>query len=908
MNQLQSPVVDHGVSIHTNAGRTSAGLTEAQVSSSRAAHGDNRITRQKPPGFLTQFFRNLNDPIIRILIGALAVNILFLFPDVDWYECGGIGLAIFISAFVSTLSEFGSGKAFAKLYETLGEKTYIVRRDGRETTVSIGDLVCGDVVLLKPGDIVPADGVLVFGEVRIDASSLTGESQPVDKTAVTAPVDPNQALSLEDPHTLFRGSAVCSGSGEMQLLAVGDHTVYGQVASQLQTEEMPSPLKERLTHLARSISRIGYVSAFFVALAHLIQAFYLDSGMNLSIMWARMQDFSFVWSECLSAVTMAISILVVAVPEGLPMMITVVLSSNMRKMMKNGVLVRKLVGIETSGSLSMLFTDKTGTLTTGKLTISSVRTGNGTVSTWDKLSGTYQRTLVQGAMLCDGSGNPTEQAIGQFLHLPKQKKIAPMGQIPFDSSRKYSAGYTDDVGCIRGAAELLLPHCHTWLDADGKVRTMDATLRQSLQTAIQEAANHCGRVLLQGQFSPVDFEKLKSEGLSSLSLTFVCLWVLQDEIRPHVQEAVAECQDAGIQVVMLTGDNEWTAAAIGLRTGILSPGWKLYDPALSVSYGDQLVLRGKELSRLPEEQLLVILPHIRIISRVTPTDKSRLVKAAQQLGHVVGMTGDGINDAPALKAADVGFAMGSGTDVAREAGDIVITDDNFVSIGKAILFGRTIFQSIRKFIVFQLIMNLSAVGVSLLGPLLGFEHPVTVIQMLWVNIIMDTLGSLAFAGEAPLASYMHQPPIQRKEPILTGDMLRQILLSAAYSIALCIGFFTSPIAWYRLGHGDMDIFLTVFFALFVFCGVHFAFTVRTPQIRLTNGLGQNRAFLVIMPAVAGIQLLIVYFGGSIFRTVPLDGETLLWCFLLSLTVLPVDALRKYICQRKDDHSNFKLSS
>lgn len=899
MNQIQSPPATHSIPV------SRVGLTGAQVLSSRAQKGDNRITRQKPPGFCTQFFRNLNDPIIRILIGALAVNILFLFPDVDWYECGGIGLAIFISAFVSTISEFGSGKAFAKLYETLGEKSYTVRRDGKEGIVSIGDLVCGDIVLLKPGEIIPADGVLVTGELQIDASALTGESRPVDKTVVTSPVDPTQALSLEDPHTLFRGSAVCSGSGEMVFLAVGDHTVYGQVASQLQTEELPSPLKERLTHLARSISRIGYVSAFFVALAHLIQAFYLDSGMNLSVMWARIQDLSFVWSECLSAVTMAISILVVAVPEGLPMMITVVLSSNMRKMMKNGVLVRKLVGIETAGSLSMLFTDKTGTLTTGKLMVSSLYTGDGTYTTWNEIPKKHQQCLSLGATLCGGSGNATELAIEKFLSA--KTKAVPLCQIPFDSNRKYSAGHDGTVGYIRGAAEVLLPCCHTWLDETGQVRSMDATLKQSLQDMIQEAASHSGRVLLQAQFSPEQFERLKKEGLTSLSLTFVALLVLQDEIRPHVEEAVAECQAAGIQVVMLTGDNEWTAAAIGLRAGILSPGWKLYDPALAVGFGEQLVLRGQELSRLPEEQLLAILPHIRIISRVTPTDKSRLIRAAQQMGHVVGMTGDGINDAPALKAADVGFAMGSGTDVAREAGDIVITDDNFVSIGKAILFGRTIFQSIRKFIVFQLIMNLSAVGVSLIGPLLGFEHPVTVIQMLWVNIIMDTLGSLAFAGEAPQSAYMHQPPIRRKEPIMTGEMLRQILLSSCYSIALCIGFLKSPLAWYRLGQGDMDVFLTVFFALFVFCGVHFAFTVRTPQIRLTTGLGQNRAFLVIMPTVAVIQLLIVYFGGSIFRTVPLPGETLLWCWLLSLTVLPVDALRKYICAKKD-HSNIKLSS
>jgi len=879
------------------------GLTKAEVLASRTTYGGNRITRHKTPGFLIQFFRNLNDPIIRILIGALILNILFLFPDVDWYECGGIAFAVFVSAFVSTVSEYSSGKAFAGLYAQLGEAAYDTLRDGQFSAVETGDLVCMDILRLRPGDLVPADGILLSGELQVDEASLTGESRPVSKAGslsagIKCPEEGTAELYFENPHALFRGSAVCSGEGMFLVLRVGDDTVYGQVASQLQEEELPSPLKERLTRLAGTISKIGYVSAAFVALAHLFHAFCMESGMNPAIMWTRMQDFSFVWSECLTAMTMAISILVVAVPEGLPMMITVVLSSNMKKMLKNGVLVRRLVGIETSGSLSMLFTDKTGTLTTGALSVSAVYTGQGTVSSWNDLGEIYKTECMTGASVCGGTGNSTERASEQFCQMQPPVVLAGMEQIPFDSARKFCAGRTSDQGYIRGAADILLPFCGTWLDENGREHPMDTAKRAELNRILREAASQCGRVLLQGRFSAGDFAALQNYGPGQIRICFTVLWILQDEIRPRVQDAVKECQDAGIQVVMLTGDNEWTAAAIGQRTGILSPGWLMYDPSMRIRYGAELILRGQDLAQMPEETLTSLLPYIRVISRVTPMDKSRLIRAAQSIGHVAGMTGDGINDAPALKAADVGFAMGSGTDVAREAGDIVITDDNFVSIGKAVLFGRTIFQSIRKFIVFQLIMNLSAVGVSLLGPLVGIEHPVTVIQMLWVNIIMDTLGSLAFAGEAPLAAYMHQPPISRSEPILTGNMLQQILLSAAYSIILCMGFLTSTFARYRIGRGDMSYFLTVFFALFVFCGVHFAFTVRTPQINLLAGLGKNRAFLLIMPAVACIQLLIIYFGGSVFRTVPLAPDTLLWCWMLSLTVLPVDALRKWFCRKK----------
>jgi len=880
------------------------GLTGKEVNRMREQYGTNRISRQKPPGFPKQFLRNLNDPIIRILIGALVLNILFLFPDIDWYECGGIAFAVLISAFVSTISEYSSGRAFASLYENMTETEYEVRRDGCFLKIPLGDIVCGDAVRLRPGDIIPADGLLAAGELQCDEASLTGESRPTTKIpdlSVLAGLteDNFTKTDLQGDKAVFRGSAVCSGEGIMLVTCVGDGTLYGQVAAQLQEEELPSPLKERLAKLAGNISKIGYVSAVFVALAHLVYAFWVESGMNPAVMWVRMQDVSGVWAECVAAVTMAISILVVAVPEGLPMMITVVLSSNMKKMMKNGVLVRKMVGIETSGSLSILFTDKTGTLTTGELTVSGVCSGEGFHTQAADLPAVYRTEYLMGASACGGTGNATERALDAFLGSRQGDIISPGEKIPFDSSRKFCAGVLESQGYIRGAAELLLPHCTLWLAPDGKTKPMDDSMRKQLFRQISDAASRCSRVLLQGRFSPSDFETLRAHGLDRISFCFTGLWFLQDAVRKQVPDAVRECREAGIQVVMLTGDNEWTAASIAERTGILTGAWQMYTPGKSYPYGTELALRGQDLRTLPEETLVSLLPQIRVISRVTPTDKSRLVRAAQAAGHVVGMTGDGVNDAPALKAADVGFAMGSGTDVAREAGDIVITDDNFVSIGKAVLFGRTIFQSIRKFIVFQLIMNLSAVGVSLLGPFAGIEHPVTVIQMLWVNIIMDTLGSLAFAGEAPLREYMRQLPVSRKEPILSRAMVRQILLSAAYGITLCMAFLTSSFARHRIGRGDTEYFLTVFFALFVFCGVHYAFTVRTPRINLFAHLSANRSFLLIMPSVAVIQLLILYFGGSVFRTVPLAPETLLWCWLLSLTVLPVDAFRKWTDKRRE---------
>ena len=339
---------------------------------------------------------------------------------------------------------------------------------------------------------------------------------------------------------------------------------------------------------------------------------------------------------------------------------------------------------------------------------------------------------------------------------------------------------------------------------------------------------------------------------------------------------------------MITGDNADTASAVARACGILPDGGRTAGPE-----GGPVLVDGGALSAMTDEEVLHILPRLAVVSRVTPADKSRLIRLSKAAGHIVGMTGDGINDAPALKAADVGFAMGSGTDVAREAGDIVITDDNFVSVTRAILYGRTIFSSIRKFITYQLTMNLAAVGVSVLGTLFGIESPVTVIQMLWVNMIMDTLGSLAFAGEAPLADSMKEPPVLREEPILTRDMLFQMLATGGYAVALSMVFLLSPSVKHFFGGGERA-HLTLFFAFFVFLGIGIALCTRTPRIRLLSHLGKNRAFAVIMPAVAAIQLLIVYFGGDVFRCVPLAPGDLALCAVFAMTVIPADTIRKCV--------------
>ena len=879
----------------------SCGLSSDEVLLSRAKFGSNSVAAKKPAGFIRQFFSNLGDPIIKILIAALIINIAVNFRSPNWAESIGIAATVFISALVTTISEHSSGTAFENLYSTLGDTNVRVIRDGDEAEIPLSSIVRYDLVYLLPGDTVPADGFIVRGEVSCDESSLTGESRAVRKTP-----DASEMHSFrtggESPKSgssvVFRGSHIVSGNGLMLVSAVGGATVYGSIAAELSGDDSASPLKDRLSELAKTISKIGYISAAIVALVHLADAFWFDVGQNPTLSLARLCDVNFVVTELIRTLTLAISIIVVAVPEGLPMMITVVLSSNMKRMLRSGVLVRRLVGIETSGEIDMLFTDKTGTLTTGKLSCSSVITADGEFNAIRACSSAVTASLKSGAYACSSVFNHTERAINSFCGVKLRASDKAGDMIPFDSSRKYAAGIYGDRMYVRGAAEYMLPSCSAYLDNSGAVRTMTDGLRTKLTRVIGERSSGSCRVLLHAECAAASFAELKSgRAIGEIPLTFVALYVIRDEIRKEARPAVRECREAGISVVMLTGDNRETAAGIAVECGILERGYRVIGSSADADAlrgtAHPLVIDGAVLRTLSDDAVKAILPEIKVVSRVTPTDKSRLVRLAKELGHITGMTGDGINDAPALKAADVGFAMGSGTDVAREAGDIVITDDNFVSITKAVLYGRTIFASIRKFITFQLTINMAAVGVSVLGTMFGIDSPVTVIQMLWVNIIMDTLGSLAFAGEPSLDEYMKSPPRGRNEPILTRPILGQMLLTGGYAIGVSMFFLLSPRFRLSLGGGE-TAHLTRFFALFIFMGIFIAMCARTPKIDLLANISKNRAFIIIMPAVAVIQLLIIYFGGEVFRCVPLSLHELWICALLAFSVVPADAIRKAI--------------
>ena len=812
------------------------------------------------------------------MIAALALEVAFTFGNCNLVEVFGILAAILIATTVSTLSEYGSEKAFAKIEADAKEARVRAIRDGKSVLIETDDVVVGDILLVSRGEKVAADGVMVDGDVLVDQSALNGENTETRKHPIRS-----SDTTLSSEGRIFRGSIVVDGDGIMRVERVGAATYYGKLATDVQAETRESPLKLRLSRLAKQISVIGYVIAAFVALTYLFNVFVVDNGFVPWRITASLSDTRLLLRHLLRALTLMITVVVVAVPEGLPMMITVVLSANMKRMLRDNVLVKKLVGIETAGSLNILFTDKTGTLTTGKLTVDRIITECGVYKKQGLLKHTGQiiRTLATSAKLntdctvtSDGivGGNSTDRAIAEYFFDERAEALSVTAKTPFKSELKYSSvTLSDGRILLKGAPESILSRCRFALDSDGIAYASDLI---SVKREYAEATARGERVIAVAVGSKENADLL----------TLVGLIVLKDKLRVGVRDSVERVMRGGVQIVMLTGDNKETAVSIAEECGFYRRS------------GANIAITSAELAAMSDEELATILPQLRVVARALPEDKVRLVKISAKCGLVVGMTGDGINDAPSLKLADVGFAMGSGTDIAKSAADIVLLDDSFEAISNTILYGRTIFKSIRKFITFQLIMNLAACGITLIGPYIGIDTPITIIQMLWVNIIMDTLGGLAFAGEPALNYYMLEKPKRREEPILSRPMLSHVLLNGAYTLALLVFFLSYPPL--RFYFGSLDRHLTAFYALFIFAGIVNSFTARSERMFIFFGILKNRAFLAIMTFITAIQILIVYFGGSLFRSTPLAPKELGCIALISLTVLVFDSIRRFFAKLK----------
>ena len=856
-----------------------SGNSAIQVKQMREQYGGNTLTRKKRKGFFSQYLAAFGDPIIKILLIALALNILIAIKTANIFEPLGIAIALFLATFVSTVSEYGSESAFEKMEQEARSVTIRVMRSSKLTVIDSCDLVVGDVVMLSAGERVPADGIVVSGKLYLDQSALNGESKETEKIPYKTV---KNKWDLSEKNQLFRGSVVVGGQGIMVVANVGDNTFYGDMAQQMQESAGTSPLKLRLEGLAKTIGRLGYIAAGLIIIADLFNGIVIDNAFQMTKIMDEIYNLPLMLSNLMHAITLGITVIVVAVPEGLPMMITVVLSSNMLRMKKDKVMVRKLVGIETSGSVNILFSDKTGTITSGKLSVNEFIDKD--CNRYKNLNRIKNKNLLD--LVCKSciynndsersgktivGGNATDRAVLAFASTSLAKPVI-THRVPFNSAYKYASVTADGVSYIKGAPEIILEHV--------------AGDKQKIKAIWHELTLKGARVIA---LAYTKIPIIENQNLPTLEL--IGLLSIQDSLRRNVEQAVRTVKQAGIQVVMVTGDNADTAASIAARSGVLDTGG--------------ILITSDELATLSDDEIIRLLPRLRVVARALPTDKSRLVKLSQKAGLVVGMTGDGINDAPALKLADVGFAMGSGTEVAKQAGDIVIIDDNFASISKAILYGRTIFKSIRKFIVFQLTMNLCAVIISLIGPFIGIDTPVTVMQMLWINIIMDTLAGLAFAGEPPLEEYMQQPPKQREEPVLNKEMTHQILCMGIFTVLLCIAFLCSD--WTKRVfeyYTDQTRFMTAFFALFVFTGVLNSLNARTHRINLLAHISKNHAFIFIMMSVVLIQILLIYYGGTMFRTSGLDIGELVRICLLSLTVMPADFIRKIYLRFKNRTGEF----
>ena len=682
------------------------------------------------------------------------------------------------------------------------------------------------------------------------------------------------------------GSIVTEKSAMMEVTCVGEKTFYGKIANDIQEKTIESPLKTRLRDLAKDISKFGYFAAVLVLISYMYNALIVVNDFDLN----KILTFKNFFPHLIYGVTLSVAVIVMAVPEGLPMMITLVLSSNMKRMINRNVLVRKLVGIETSGSLNILFTDKTGTLTEGKLSVTSFMTPefknyksieqinkNNSLKDIINFSLVYNNSSFFTGNKIEG-GNSTERAILSFYKNDDRSRFKILDSKEFDSTNKYSwvdTNYNGKTVFFKGAYELILNKSLWYLTDTGKKRVL--INKEKIQKYIEREMLKGKRVLAIAMSNSTNFD----------SLCLIGFVFLKDNIRKETVSAIRAIKSSGIQVVMVTGDSKQTAMAIARETKILD------GPT-------DIVLTSEEFNKMTDEYLMNILPNLKVLSRALPQDKNRLVKISQAKGLIVGMTGDGVNDASALKKADVGFSLGSGTEVAKETSDIVLLDDNIASITTAILYGRTIFKSIRKFVIFQLTVNVSAVLLSVIGPFIGVLSPVTVVQMLWINMVMDTLAGLAFAFEPALKEYMYEKPKNRNEKIINKYMKNQIILNSAYTCAISIFFLKSSFikSIYRYDPNNKYL-MTAFFGLFIFLAIFNAVNARTYRINTFANLFKNRVFIFVLLFVAVVQIVLIYYGGDIFRATGLTKYEFEIMLLLAFTVIPFDFIRKIILKKRN---------
>ena len=864
------------------------GLNDEEVLESRQKFGDNKIIEAEPETFLDKFKDAFGDPMIKLLIAIACIMAIMAFLGyAEWGELIGIVISVLLVTGISAKTEMSSDNEYRKLKDGTKKELCKVYRNGKIVEIEVDDVVVGDRIIIQSGDKIPADGVLCSGAIAVDNSALNGESEECKKYAI-----PNDFIYREvaitgdtfvDKHSLFRGAVVVNGEGVLEVKKVGMMTMMGEMAKDMQDDDVESPLKVKLSKLADSISKFGYIGAVVIAITLMIHKVIVAGGVSPYFDLGMM----YVFKDLLEVLMLAVVIIVMAVPEGLPLMIAIVLMQNTSKMLQNNVLVRKPIGIETAGSLNILFSDKTGTITKGELEVVEFFDGD--------LKDSYQSSKYTkeymglcigkntGAMFDNNDkvigGNATDKALLNFLGKNEMNSLNDIKVVKsqgFNSANKYSAAELENVTVYKGAPERLLGKATKYINQNGQVLPID---KDKLNAKIDSLADKAMRVL---SFAYSESELI--EDALPDDLVIVGFVGIRDDVRPEAKQAIKEVQNAGVQVVMITGDRKETAVAIAKDSGLIKS-------------DDELAFTSEELNKMTDDEIKAVITKIRVIARALPTDKSRMVRIAQELNLVCGMTGDGVNDAPALKRADVGFAMGSGTDVAKEAGSIVILDDNFKSIENAILYGRTIYNNILKFIKFQLTINVAAVAVSAISPFFGVEEPLKITHILWINLVMDGLGALALGAEPALKKYMSEKPKSRTQSLVNKNMMSQVLCAGAWLGVISFAFLKLP--FFKELFENEGQHLTAYFSMFVFSAVANGFNVRSEGINIFDHIKENKGFIKVMLVIVLVQIILTFVGGEIFSCTPFGIKGWLIIIVMSLTMIPVDMLRKIIMKSSE---------
>ena len=824
------------------------GLTDAQVSESRDRYGENVLTPPKKTSLWKLYLEKYNDPIIKILLVAACVSLLLAFIENDFIETIGIFIAIVLATTVGFWFERDAAKKFELLTAMNDEQLVKVRRNGMVQEIKRKEVVVGDIVLLQVGDEVPADAELLMAvNLQVDESSLTGE--PLATKSADALDEGEGAYAA---NVLLRSSLVMNGHGEAVVVKVGDETEIGKVATKsVESTDVRTPLDTQLDKLAKMISKIGTgvaVAAFVLFLGHDILTDAIWHGTDYYGMALRVLNYFM----------MAVTLIVMAVPEGLPMAVTLSLALNMRRMLKSNNLVRKLHASETMGAVTVICTDKTGTLTQNRMKVKECL-----VKSENLGMRLYQEIAINTTAFLDGDkgvGNPTEVALLNWVkeqgadYLELRKEATVKKQIPFSTEKKYMATvFNDNDITVKGAPEIVLDMCLLGIEQ-----------RQAIDEGIRKYQNAGMRVLA---IAEGDADKQNE-------LSFVAAFAIEDPVREDVPSAVATCRNAGIEIKIITGDNSATAIEIARQIGV----WPKTGEVC-----DRWHITGTEFESLSDEEAFERVVDLKVMSRARPADKQRLVEMLQKHGEVVAVTGDGTNDAPALNHAHVGLSLGSGTSVAKQASDITLLDDSFHSIAGAVMWGRSLYKNIQRFLFFQLVVNLTALLLVLGGAIIGTEMPLTVTQILWVNLIMDTFAALALASLPPSREVMAEKPRKQTDFIISKPMAKGILLCSMlfFACSLALLFWCE-----NSGTAGIDIHeLTIFFTVFVMLQLWNLFNAKSfgSNHSAFHRIYADRGMLLVLLLILVGQWLIVSFGGKMFRTVPLTWQE--WGMIIAVTSL-----------------------